>query len=1213
MGEIAMVRDGRREWRWRGLRALAALLWCIDAGSLRAEQIADSVSALFEIAAEARPGDRILLAESLTSTADPDLPVLTALRGSTGVTLVGYADFRKGAPPDVDYDARASLRYRDRDGQIRQSGPARPDHPFWAPPERWIDTVADVAAPPIDHRRVGGRWTSIGLRIAPDEARAGHPAIRLNGIAHAGIPHDGHLLWVAEYARADGSTFIAWEERDDTRARYPALPHRAQTESPSAATHLIRFATLMIASHDALPREPIDRTLDPRRWPLAAKKLRHAIVPDHRAETWDEAMRHLAGLAGEETIPGAAPGGAYIIELSPDIAGAGPLTVPEPVRKRLTQLRDNRVLLVGAPGLTILPGLTLNGVANLDFAWVTITPARADSLPRRALLSLEGGHVRFFGCVIDGFDGSPHGLHVGAGILEFHDGVIANVGNAIGIAHSAPRDPAATPRVLVARTLIEAANDGISKYGSGSMRIESNYFLGRGGAWNRGGFLHADLLGQFTDEAPGPVDHRLAIYHNILDAGPNADHVLAMRGSPNLTMIQGGRFAVMDLVGNILVQPTRGGGFQRLERPRRNAATAEEEENWFGYYHVGQNMLLTRPDEIRAPFAYPTVDWKGFGGAEAIDASSASDNLLSVLPAERRGAAATAAFSRTLSLFPEERAALPQRAAAEDVFTAFPKVSGSWLAGYRLDWSNTRHANSSREGYFSPADLSLRDDAVLRRRSGGEGRGLPFHGEFMTRFLDLPEDIRVHLGWTDEAGRPLSGAGYGADWFGGWRPPPFTLDAVYEDPWTPMPGASAVEPRMLIISTFLETLAEGALREESDRDAPLKVSRLRIERRGEAFFPVFEQTDEAGAIAYRASSAVPLEPGPLVVGLSTGFRGQWFRRSVSQQIARRLAYDHFEQAGDPRPIALILEASPSPPFAQVPEPVAGIAPIHLWLDTTAPAEPLLRWSEGGWTTLQGDLARLMSLVAMKPIEEAARAAGMPPPDLKSLAGLQPGAVPRFRQVWLMARSLADTPLDSLTALAEELGLSAGTGTARGRPPLASNLLVALDDPDHPTDGLDFFWTGEGWAPLRRGAFDHPGARAPMGEVAAYFRSNGRSSVLTADWIWPNRAPPSGSRTDSDGEGVGGESPLARGVLRLGRATADPYAGAVRWYEERRLHAVHRINGVQGPVEVPVSGVFHRFARAPLDPATGRRDHPLLPGRDDPTYGGIVWEVAPPGE
>ena len=1180
-----------------------------------ADPVARSTAELFDIAARLRPGDTFRLAEGLTAHADPDLPALSALRGDTAVALVGFTDFRQGAPADVDYDARIPLQYRDARGFVLETGPRRPAHPMWPQGEARIDSVATPAVMPVDHRREGGRLVPTGLRIAEDGASEGEPALRLNAIAHNAIPYDGHIIWLAEYARADGSTVTLWEERDDTRARNPALPHRAAVDATPVATHLLRFATLMVAAHDAMPRQPIAQTLDPRRWPLQPKRARHALAIDARAHSWDDAMERIASLPGDGSITGRPAGADYVIELPPDIMGSRPLGVPRAARERLARLRDNRVFLVGTPGRTILPGLDLWGVEGLDIGWVTVTPVLPDAQPDRRLVEIEGGHVRFFGCVIDGFDGSMHGMESRGGIVEFYDGYIGNVGNGVGVSHAAPADPVATPRIIVARSLIDATNDGISKYGSGSLRIESNYFLGRGGAWNRGGFLHADLLGQFSDENPGHTDHRLAIYHNILDAGPNAHHPLALRSAPNLTMVQGGRFHAVDIVGNILAQPVEGGGFQRLDRPRVTAQTAATRDDWFGYYHIGQNMLLIRPDEIRPPFAYPLIDWRGFGGARAADAWSASDNLVSVLPPARRRTAAQAAFSRTLSLLPEEYEALPGRAGATTDFASFPMVAGRWMTGYRLDWSRTRHADTSREGYLSPADVNLRAGAQLRRRGTGADRGLPFFDDYMTRFLDLPSDFRIHLGWTDVDGAARPGSGYGADWFGGWRPPAFRLDAVYEDPWTPMPGSDRVEDRMLVISTWLETLGEGTLREERDAAFPSKLSRLRVERRGDAYFPVFEQTDAQGRLAYRARSAAPLAPGPLLVGISTAFRTLFIERFQSREIARRLAYDHFERPGGAPPLALVLQAQPTPPFDAPPPPDDAVEREFLWLDTDAAPVALRRWSGAGWVAPEGDLARLMSVAVLEPVREALFLRDGVDTDPRSLERLPPGEAPDFRRVWLLARSLADTSLRQLGGIGRRLAVSPGIvapGYGRGAPQrmLADTLLVALDDPRYPVGGRAFVWTGSTWTPTRGDAFDHEDARTAMGEVAAYFRSGGRASVLAGDWIWPNRDVAPSPTTPAPADDGVRDQPLARGMLRLGAATDDPYRGTVRWYEERRLRAVHRINDVAGPVEVPISGLYHRFAREPRNVATGERDHPLLPGRDDPRHGGFVWEIAP---
>lgn len=1174
----------------RVLILLAAMAIEAAAGATTTEE------ALFAEAAGARPGDTLLLAESLMRRAGPDLPALAALRGDTPATLVGFTDFRRGPPADLDYEARSPVEYRNAQGLRRTTPAPEGSHPMWGGAGEWFE-APEVPSLPLDHVRSGSGWMPVGLRLDSDRARPGSPALPANSIGHNAIPHDGHVVWLAEYLRADRSRLLVWLEREDSRAANPRLVHPAAADAAPRATHLLRLLTLRIAAHDALPRADPADTLDPRRWRLAPKRLRDAHPPAYRAQGWDDAMAHIAALP-DDALPA---GGSYVIELPPGPVRSRDalLQVPQDARARLARPGTGRVFLIGTPGRTILPNLTLTDAVPLDLGWLTITPLSPDPPHRESLVFVGAGHVRFFGTVIDGFDGSLDGIQANGGIVEFHDGYIGGVGNAIAVGGSADTDPARTPRILVARSLIDASNDAVAKYGPGSVRLESNYLYGRGGAWRNGGFLHADLLGQYHDARRGPTDHRLALYDNVLDAGPNTDRVLSLRGAPNLMMVQGGRFHVADIVGNVLVQPPTGGGFQRLARTRRRAGTGEEEQNWFGAYRIAENILLSRPDAISPGHAYPEAEWTGLSGLRDIDAWSADSNLLSVAPAARPGSAAQAGWTRMVALLPEE-AGLPGRPDADRAFRAFPRTHGSWMGGYRLDWSGTAHAGTSREGHLSPADVVLPRGSPLRRWGRSQVRGLPFDAARTARLTDLPADMRRHLGWTGADGNPLPGAGYGADWFGGWRPEPFALDAVLRDPWGPPPGRDTVEEHALVISTHVERLAEGTLREEIDAAEPAMASRIRIEREGDAFYPVFEQTDAQGRLTHRARSAVPLEPGPLLIGVSLIERRHRLERFQTRALVRRLAFERFEREGRRIPLAIELTASENPPFATPPAPVAGVERLFVWLDRRDAAEPLKRWDGAGWSPLQGDLSRIVSVAVLAPLRAALRRAGHAEDDPRRLDAAVLARMPDIRRVWLIARSLADTPMPVLDGIGRALRLGTGGPAPRDgaadAPALADTLTVALEEGPYPRAGHSFRWEGRRWVAMRRDAFDHPDADQLRGEIAVHFRIAGQPPVLGPDWIW-------------GAHGTRGAR-LARGTLRLGAATADPFRGTVRWYEERRMRAANAIGGQPGPLEVPISALAHRFARAPLDPATGRRDHPLLPGRDDPDHGGIVWLAAP---
>jgi hypothetical protein len=80
---------------------------------------------------------------------------------------------------------------------------------------------------------------------------------------------------------------------------------------------------------------------------------------------------------------------------------------------------------------------------------------------------------------------------------------------------------------------------------------------------------------------------------------------------------------------------------------------------------------------------------------------------------------------------------------------------------------------------------------------------------------------------------------------------------------------------------------------------------------------------------------------------------------------------------------------------------------------------------------------------------------------------------------------------------------------------------------------------------------------------------------------------------------GWDHPLPRGHVRLGDSASSPFTGTVNYFEARRQKGVYLHKQA---IEVPATGVQHRFARRPSDPKTGRRDTPLLPAAD-------VWATA----
>jgi hypothetical protein len=80
---------------------------------------------------------------------------------------------------------------------------------------------------------------------------------------------------------------------------------------------------------------------------------------------------------------------------------------------------------------------------------------------------------------------------------------------------------------------------------------------------------------------------------------------------------------------------------------------------------------------------------------------------------------------------------------------------------------------------------------------------------------------------------------------------------------------------------------------------------------------------------------------------------------------------------------------------------------------------------------------------------------------------------------------------------------------------------------------------------------------------------------------------------------GWDHPLPRGQVRLGDSASNPFTGTLNYFEARRQEGAYLDKQA---IEVPATGVQHRFVRRPADPETGRRDTPLLPAAD-------VWITA----
>jgi hypothetical protein len=89
-----------------------------------------------------------------------------------------------------------------------------------------------------------------------------------------------------------------------------------------------------------------------------------------------------------------------------------------------------------------------------------------------------------------------------------------------------------------------------------------------------------------------------------------------------------------------------------------------------------------------------------------------------------------------------------------------------------------------------------------------------------------------------------------------------------------------------------------------------------------------------------------------------------------------------------------------------------------------------------------------------------------------------------------------------------------------------------------------------------------------------------------------RDPPA----DAEAVALGRDMLIPRGTLEVGDALPPDvrYSGDMRYFEARRMRAPVSYPHLYAPVEAALTATGRRFARAPMDPQTGARAHPLLP-------------------
>lgn len=1227
---------------------------------------ATTAGEVWALAAAADPGDTVTLAESLTSTADRTLGALSALTGNTALTLIGFTDFRDGAPDDVDYESRVAVPYTDAAGDAQTTtAPALTAHPLFgaAGQGQWLDAAGVSTAWPLDHLAGG---VPAGLALGS------YPARTMNSLGHNAISHDGHIVWLAEYEMADGSTVTAWEELDNTRGANPKLPLRHAARD---AVRLRRFATFRRATHAAMRVNAVHQSPDPRTWATPARRERHDYTPAATPATWAAVSSAIEALAISATV--------HVVGLPAATMPAFSLT--SAARTRLAAIRDagGRVFLIGTPGQTVIPEADVSNCVGLDFGWVTLTRPDAADAQRNAVLRGANCEVAFHGVVLDGLDatfqmlGNPGGNAVWA----FAD---CYVGGINGHATASNVTNPNAPRALFARCLIDVANDGYSLYGPGSLRYESCYLIGSGGAYNNAGFMHNDLLGQNYGQKSSD-ELWVALWDNVLDSGPGQHIPDLLRGEPSLTMMQGGILRCYDFVGNILMQPVVNGGFARVTAKVRRPADGVSSGAWWANVHLAHNLFLYRPDLVRVPWGYPRagIETIDTNGEQSIDTMLATGNLLMKLPVATTSTkpGAGSGFSRAISVFPEEVTAGFRGVTVANALASFPAVSGTWAEGYTLDWSGTTYAGTSREGFIAPEDCVVA--AALLAWGDSPVRGLPHDADYVAaHFTGLPADIRVFLGFVDAWGAALP-CGYGADWFGGYAPTPGSIAETVADPW-----GEGADDRAIVVNTRLGTLSTGTIIEEVDADDADRVWRLEIIDEDGAKYPRWSMTDGSGAVVYRWTSAWPVQAGShILASVSTRFRPHAVESFQIPERIAAIAFDHYQRAGETDELSIVFEAAASAPT--IPSPTAGSAELFVWCDLSD-FNAVKVWTGSAWAVPAEHLRDVAACMFLEEWSRITANAGSGE-IYYALSSAQLGPM-KWRLT--VVEAVAGAPSTVHTPAAPS-----GTNARGDRLWSVTNGAVS-------TGHVGWAWTGAAWLAWAWSAED---LRVPGGEKAAAIVVDGRSPVRRAGDMWGTtdrfkmrsatldaraaaltvalpfvphdpahvtvsvqcwRTTPSEPRlswiasaqtmttgyaiadgvltiadqaallapvlaqthtasvgpltaqreaTDAildeteanrvlvtvslavNGDALAGlygqEMALPRGTVKIGGDCAAPYGGTLGFVEARRIAGTEpqRGQGVlwRGPLDAANGAVGRRFARAPLDAATGARDHPRL--------------------
>lgn len=1068
---------------------------------------------------------------------DPGMPAQSA-------KVIGYADFQRSTlPENIAYEGSHFIEHLTSDGT-----PATPPEPFVYPlgeveDRLYADAVQTPVDPPLDHLQDG---TPIGLRIAAPGPQGSlpYPVALFNGIRFKTPEHDGHLLYIAEYAINEGAgRRVVVEEYSGTRAKNPPLPishdllfnrdeaihHRLTLQADEArATHLLRLAVVQLASFEERQDQSPATHHDPRRWTVEGKRHfsdypAHVEIPSG-GDTTQRLDAHLASLQVVDGFIRSGPGGpAQIPEGEPYVIKLPASTlkfsaISDQSKAVLNAAWRNRVFLIADPGRTYVEPEIVRDL-KLDLGWLMISPS-GQWLDSGGHRFVGESHLRFYGCVIAdptnttnasvSVDTATSAGERGA-IIEFYNCYFATAngpGSNYGVGFLPFNEVERSPRILVANSLMDTSNDLFRVYGSVALLSHGNYYLGNGAYRIKNMYQHQDTLGQFASAPasdPGSALVHFAEYFCMMDPGPNYYSAAPRRGSASPSMVQDISAPIWERYGNAYILPQDQITQNRMDWFRFTPAEPHRKKGGYAAVMAG-NLYLTRPQTYDSDGAeLMNIDYAGFDGQVELGVTRAFDNI--GLLKTRSNASY---FTRMVNLLPDEQAAgrlgYPS---ADDAFHSLFKVSGKADEGYREDSSATTYAGTDREGFLSPQDIELSEK--MRQWDPSMTATMPQHGERLKQYPELPENLNAFLGYDgSESALPAniwandSGSGE-----------PFFLNEQLQDPWRVQPGFEELDEHGVVISGRIDTPADGILMREEGADGSYYQLEM-LPKTHQLRFSVFGSTAEGNPLRRQYTSYYGLEAGSsFVMQCDTRWRERGQENFLRKANLSMWMRHHQKATGKPLPISVLWEAAATPPT------VDASVDRHWWINTADQNIPY-QWNGEAWVPLQG----LEMLVAGSFVPTCGQGKG---PDITQYQ-LSPQKHRKFFAHY--------KPEDMQTALGSMTPLEGDAYYAR-------RITGAKDINGGFNEFGAVYRDGQWLDRLSRDDLMQTKGEIinnPFGFETVGFRIDGKPPILEQDFFVAVR-----SKEDS--------RPLPRGRIALGQALPEGYSGKIYWLEAHRGRAM----------------------------------------------------------